>query len=457
MEVKNRTLFADIKDKLDSVSSCFCLAKWNRTTLYLQNGTTHSCHLPEPHPIDLNSMRSDPFALLNTPHILKQRQGMMTGSRPQECGYCWSAEDAKNDVFSDRVLKASSYDYEREIPGIAANPLNNRHVPKNLEVSFSHKCQFKCSYCSAHSSSSWEQELKTFGLYESGAGGKPDPSLQSDDNEYLQTFWKLWPNIRGSLKQFRITGGEPLLSPMTFTLLEDFLINPQPHLALSINTNMCAPDNLMTKFISLCGQLVETKALASLTIYTSIEAVGEKAEYIRHGLNAAVFWNNLSLLANASPAINIKIMSTFNALCITSFIPLLEQVRHFNENDRYSALREIPLHVEITQLRTPVFQSVLVLEPEYHQKITDIISFMEKNSRYEGSRFGTSDVQLNMMRRILRWAQEGAETKERKKMQSDFFSFFSEHDRRRNTDLLRAFPEFGDQWEACRAAHMALR
>ena len=48
--------FELMKEKLDGVGCGFCLAKWTQVTMHLHNGTTHSCHHPEPHKVNLNEI-----------------------------------------------------------------------------------------------------------------------------------------------------------------------------------------------------------------------------------------------------------------------------------------------------------------------------------------------------------------------------------------------------------------
>ena len=51
-----------IKQKLDNVSSSFCLAKWYQVTIHLQNGHTHSCHHPGTHKVPLDELINNPTA-----------------------------------------------------------------------------------------------------------------------------------------------------------------------------------------------------------------------------------------------------------------------------------------------------------------------------------------------------------------------------------------------------------
>ena len=47
-----------IRDHIDeNATPSYCLAKWHHVTLYLQDGTTHSCYHPRPHKIPLSELK----------------------------------------------------------------------------------------------------------------------------------------------------------------------------------------------------------------------------------------------------------------------------------------------------------------------------------------------------------------------------------------------------------------
>ncbi len=52
-----------------------------------------------------------------------------------------------------------------------------------------------------------------------------------------------------------------------------------------------------------------------------------------------------------------------------------------------------------------------------------------------------------MQRNLAYWQKNYANTTEQKK---NFYTFFTEHDRRRGTSFLKTFPEMREFWEECR-------
>ena len=291
----------DTKKKLDSVSPSFCMAKWKEVTIHLQTGMTHSCHHPVAHKIPLSEIAVNPSALHNTKFKKEQRKKMLEGVRPEECDYCWKVEDSSPNTYSDRHMKSSRSWSIGYFDQVKSMPWDDNVFPSSLEVSFSHVCNFKCSYCSPSISSKWMEEIKQYGAYPTGHynldhlkenGSMPIPVREH--NPYVEAFWKWWPEVYPELQIFRITGGEPLMSKETFKILDYFIDNPNPELRFAVNTNLCVPDNLFDTFIKKMKVITKNNLVKKVEIYTSIEAWGERASYIRHGMEFDKFIKNVS-------------------------------------------------------------------------------------------------------------------------------------------------------------------
>ena len=341
--------FQEVKDKLDNVGCGFCLAKWTQVTMHLHNGLTHSCHHPVPHKIPLREIQRNPTALHNTREKKAARREMLSNQRPKECDYCWNVED-NSERFSDRTLKSSEPWSISDFEKIKTSSYRDNFNPRYVEVSFSNTCNFACSYCSPLFSSKWMDEVKKLGPYPtSDKFGRIDvleqdnkiPYLKSEQNPYVDAFWKWWPDLYRDLHTFRITGGEPLLSKDTWQVL-DYIIdepNPNKNLNISINTNLGIPDNLFNKFIEKVERIIDENRVNEFIIYTSCDTWGEQAEYIRNGLDFNKFWDNINILLSKLPKVTVVIMSTYNMFSPFGYSKLLEEVYtlkiEYANNDRF--------------------------------------------------------------------------------------------------------------------------
>jgi len=442
------------KQILDRTGPGMCLAKWLQVTLHLQNGHTHSCHHPNTHKIPVEEIELDPSALHNTTFKKEQRKLMMTGQRPAECHFCWQVEDnapANSDVFSDRVYKSTDdWAGKDQYFNVMYAGWEHNIKPTYLEVSFSHACNFKCAYCSPHISSKWMEEIEKFGGYpttlnynnlEHTKHQDKMPIPLKEDNPYVDAFWKWWPDVYNTLHTFRITGGEPLMSKETFRVLDYIIENPNPNLELAINSNCVLPDKLFDKFLEKIKVIQDNKSVKKFTLFTSAEAYGAKAEYIRNGMDYDIWIDNCNRFLKEVPSANFSIMSTYNALSITSYMEFLKDVLLMKlkyHNDSRSISLDIPY------LDNPKWMSVRILPTDYIPMLQKQVQFM-KDNHCDGK--GFQDWEANKLERIQYLIKEDPEQVWLK----DFGLFFDEHDKRRGTNLLETFPELANLYNYCKS------
>jgi len=452
------------KKNLDTISPSFCAAKWKQVTIHLQNGHTHSCHHPSPHKVPLNELQANPSALHNTNHKKEQRKLMLEGHRPAECDYCWKVED--NNLISDRVHKSMMPWAESYIPDIVSKPWDDDVAPSYVEISFGHVCNFKCSYCSPQTSSKWMEEIEKFGYYPTSSrfnnldyinklGLTPIPN--NEENPYVDAFWKWWPTISDKLEHFRITGGEPLLNKNTYKFLDDIIANPRPNLDVSINANMCPPDDLLDKFIEKAKIIVSENKVKTFRIFTSAEAYGKQAEYIRNGMDYDQWLSNIERVFQEVPGIIFTIMSTYNALSVPSYIRFLEDVLRLKKQYYNPAVyNKSPITIDIPYLRWPQHQSIFILTEEFVEQVESQVTFMfshlENRNWHDTANVGFYDYEAEGLKRIYEMMlthpkdiNEGRNKNNRR----DFKIFVDEHDRRRGTNFLETFPELTEFYNHC--------
>jgi pyruvate-formate lyase-activating enzyme len=449
----------DVRNKLAQVSSSFCMAKWNQVTIHLQNGHTHSCHHPDTHRVPLTELARNPSALHNTVRKKHMRKQMLDGQRPPECQYCWNIEDASADSKSDRLFKSAAEwswpDYEK----ITTSDPSSDIQPSYLEVSFSNRCNFKCSYCLPNVSSKWMEEIKQHGPYPTQKRQnnleylrkvKKMP-IEESKNPYVDAFWKWWPELYPALRVFRITGGEPLLSPNTFRVLELIIEKPNPNLVLAINTNLSVPEKQLDRFLELAEQIVREGKVRSLEIHTSIDSWGKQAEYIRHGLNCEIFSRNVERVLNVIPALSFNLMVTYNIFSLFNFNELLNWTLELKRK-HIESLKQKQITIDISYLRSPEFQSVRILPLSFTGEIEKSILFMQQHFISQQSvdgAAGFSADEIQKLVRIVEWMKTPVDDEWVRGFRVDFVRFFREHDRRRGTNIHADFPELLEFWNEC--------
>jgi organic radical activating enzyme len=469
-----KIIFEENKDKnistkslLNEIGTGMCLAKWTQTTIHLGLGQTHSCHHPKTHVIPISEIKKNSGALHNTEFKKSVRKEMLEGKRPSECNYCWNVEDLnKENVFSDRILKSSeiwSLPYYNEV-------LNSKHTddfdPRYLEISFSNVCNFKCSYCMPSVSSKWMEEIEKYGpyptsrKYNSLEWEKEDgriPIANKEENPYIDAFWDWFPNVYKNLHTFRLTGGEPLLDKNTFRVLDYLIENPNPNIEISVNTNLCVPDALFDNFIKKVKIISENRLVKKFLVYTSCEAHGSAAEYIRYGLNYNQWVENFCRYVEEVPGSQVSVMATYNALSVGSFERFLKDFHRIN---CFSILRKDSMGnnsyamIDIPYLNNPAHQSVKILTKEFLPLIDSQISYMEFISKkFNGVEPGFKVSEIAKLKRIKNLLEEELKnpTIDTQTRRKDFAIFVDEHDKRRGTNFLETFPEMEEFYNFCKS------
>ena len=448
----------EIKKRLNEVSPTMCLAKWLQVSMHLTTGLTQSCYHPPTHRISLDELSKNPKALHNTQIKIQERRQMKAGERPAGCEYCWKVEDTPGDHMSDRFFRSGEPWAREFFDEVVQNKYDYDVNPRYVEVNFNHACNFKCSYCSPHISSSWAEEARKHGAFPTTnphndltyfENSGLMPLTIKGENPYLKAFWDWWPDLYKDLRVFRMTGGEPLLDKNTFKVLDWVNENPRPDLDLAITSNFGVAPELISKFIEKVKPIAMEKKVRRFTLFASVDTWGEQAEYIRNGLDFDYFWENIDRYLTEVPRGIVNFIVTMNALSLPNLQKLIEgfislQKKH---NEKYHRI-----FFDTPFLRHPNWMSLQIADPEQKKHLDALVEFMEKNPENPETFTGIRDFQLARMRRVRDWAHLDVGSDELKKARADHYLFFSEHDKRRNTNYLKTFPENEKFWQICRQA-----
>ena len=462
--IAENPVFSKMKTDLNKTGCGFCLAKWTQVTMHLQLGHTHSCHHPKTHKIPLSELQRNPSALHNTRYKKRIRKEMLDGERPSECNYCWNVED-NSSRFSDRVFKSSENWSAPHLEEIRSLGWRENYNPTYVEVAFSNACNFKCSYCAPQFSSKWMEEIEKYGAYPTSDKFNDKshmirenklPIPHKEHNPYVEAFWKWWPELYRGLDTFRITGGEPLMSPDTWKVLDYILEEPNPNsdLKLAINSNLGVPDKLIDRLIEKIKRLEDENRVKEFIIFTSVDTWGEQAEYTRHGLVFNKFWDNVNKVMTECNRVNLTFMVTYNALSVPNFEKLIHGVydlkREYASPDRYW---NSAVFLDSSYLRYPYHQTVQVLPDEFGKYLytqTQLSEYYATPS-FDRRLIGYSDIEVQKIKRIHDWMMTDKDPEELLKKRQNFYRFFNAHDERRGTDFKKVFPEFSEFYDYCKS------
>jgi hypothetical protein len=429
------------RQHLDTKSASFCAAKWYNATIWLGSGQTTSCHHPPAHSIDANAIKTNPGAIHNTDQKKQDRAQMLAGERPPGCEYCWKIEDMGVDAISDRVYKSKIYPIQALDQAFNTPAVEDVNL-RTLEIAFDRTCQFACCYCNPAFSSTWVKDIHRNGPYtDLVSDGRnhfthEHESAQlyrfGETNPYVEAFFAWWESdLHQTLQELRITGGEPTMSGELWKLIDWFKANKgKSQTRLAINSNL-GMDRL--RLFEFRDALLD---IPHVEIYTSNEAYGSQAEYIRDGLDYDLWMHNVQELLEHDHIRAVHVMCTINALCLDSLDVFLDQLVRLKKV--YGRER---VNFTLNILRFPSFQSPLVLpenlKTKYCLRLKDWLGKHREQSYLH-------EHEINHTERLINYLDvvktPHSEAFDMPKLHNDFKHFHQQYDLRRNKNFAQTFP-----------------
>jgi organic radical activating enzyme len=433
------------KRVLDAISPSFCGAKWYNATIWLGSGQTTSCHHPPAHKADIQIVKFNPKAIHNTPQKKEDRRKMLAGERPSGCEYCWKIEDMGVDAVSDRPYKSMTYTEEALLEA-TRTPVDQDVDLQTLEIAFDRTCQFACSYCNPAFSTTWVKDIKKNGPYVNlvtdGRGHfthvhENDQLFDfHEENPYIEAFFKWWESdLHRTLKELRITGGEPLMSGHTWKLFDWFKANKNKSTCqLAINSNLGFGQDVVQR-------MLDSTDGVKMMLYTSNESVGPHAEYIRDGLEWSQWISNMEFLLKAE-RMRLSVMMTINALCLESLPEMLDQVMAWKKT-----YGQWHINFSLNILRFPSFQSALTLpdhvRQEYNKRLAEWYELNRGNPDLNNFEKSNIERLIDYLDIVKTPHGEGYV---QATAQKDFKQFYEQYDVRRGKDFRKTFSPMLVEW-----------
>lgn len=440
----------EIQEKLNSISPTMCLVKWKHATLNLGASTVKTCCHNPSRKIEYGQVE---MALHDTKADRNVRKELLAGQKPAACQYCWAMEKGGN--YSDRTYWSNQEWMKESFEEVANHKSDKALVPSWLELNFSSNCQLKCSYCNPGYSTSWQKEIQEFGSYPTTSphndlswfkaeGLLNEKKSVAEEDSIQKNFWSWFESALPHVRLLTLTGGEPLLAKENFKILDYIIANPQPHLELAINSNLCLPDSIWNNFVEKIAQMKEKKSVKQVYLHPSLDSWGKRAEYIRFGLDLDLFQKNLRTFLEKTTA-NVVINCTLNNLSLGGLLDYWKFVvrvkKEFGHNRWISSTSE--------NIVFPSWQRLNILPPDFDKYLEDVETYMKSETGY------ISEHEIDGIRRARTVLANKAEVKEDDYY--NFYRFFINHDIRRKTDFNDTFPELVEFFKECSTKKLSVK
>jgi radical SAM protein with 4Fe4S-binding SPASM domain len=247
-------------------------------------------------------------SIWNGDSIKKFRKNLLEGHKDKRCASCFKREAVnKSSIRTETLAKYKSY--LEWLPGTSSDGTCKQSKPVYLDIRYSNVCNLKCRTCWHGASSSWFNDAK---LLKTNFGDKALIQATPKNEKLIKDLF----TFDTELAEVYFAGGEPLRMEEHYFFLDSLLNKNQTELHLRYNTNLST--------LTLKGKraLDYWKKFKKITLAVSIDAIGEKAAYIRSGLKWNQFLENIKLIKEQCPHIKIQIAPTVSNLSILSLCDL---------------------------------------------------------------------------------------------------------------------------------------
>ena len=338
--------------------------------------------------------------IANSVNFKEVRRKMISGEFPSECKTCYFYE--KNKIYSKRM--ESNLKFAHLIDEALENTEEDGTLKsvnyKYIELRLGTVCNLKCVTCNPFSSNRWNEDVDAF----------KDTEFEKNyfrcdiRTEWFrsQTFYDELLTKCDGLEEVWINGGEPTLIKEHAYFLEKLIEDGRAkNVNLHYSINMWSiPD----KFIEIW------KKFKHVRLHLSIDDIGERNDYIRHGSKWTSIMNSFDKILQYRDVFKLEVCQTVSCLNVSN---IDEFKKFFNQYNMVIAHNYV---------HHPSFLHVSILPTEMKQGILNNLVHLREDER------------LRLEAELLKETNEEEFEK--------FKSYINLLDKKRNNDIRIALPEW---------------
>jgi len=356
-----------------SESPTLCAVPWMHLA-FEPSGKVLPCCLTASHKVfsgDLKTMSLE--EIWNSDQQKSIRKDMIEGREPAICSKCFDRE---------RVTGESARTYHRRdfqdvldaIPDITEpDGTCTTMAMKYWDFRFSNLCNFKCRSCGPAYSSAWVPDATKLGYAD-------QDKVWSIDSVGEQTNYDFLIEQIDNVRRIYFAGGEPLLMPEHWQILDMLVAKERFDVKLSYNTNCSTLSYGKKNIVDYWSKW----QFGKLEIWPSIDEVGERAELIRAGTVWHKVEDNLKTLSTLDniilrPGLTI---GAFNVFRLPEIITHLVDIGVVKRDPKRRSLNYNNFFINL--LESPKYYHVCILPDDFkHEIILKLENFVEEfNEKY---------------------------------------------------------------------------
>jgi radical SAM protein with 4Fe4S-binding SPASM domain len=279
----------------------------------------------------------------NSDNMKKLRREMLEGKEPEICVKCFSREKVTGE--SGRIYHNKEFhDVLDEIPNITLEDGTCTKMElKYWDFRFSNLCNFKCRSCGPRYSSAWVPDAKKLNWRMD-----LEKVTNIDGVNDMTNFDFLKEQVK-HVQKIYFAGGEPLMMPEHWQILDLLVENERFDVKLSYNTNC----SMLTYGKKNAIDYWSRWDFGRVEIWPSIDEIGERAELIRSGTVWSKVESNLKELMTLDnitvrPGLTIGAMNVFRLPEIITHLTDIGVIhKRLNYHNFFINLLEWPQHYHV--------------------------------------------------------------------------------------------------------------
>jgi radical SAM protein with 4Fe4S-binding SPASM domain len=331
---------------MTETSKTICAVPWMHLN-FEPNGKVVPCCLTSAHNYFAGDLNKDSIEeIWNSKNMRKLRKEMIDGVEPAICNKCFDRE---------------------KVTGISGRTHHNRNFPEVIEAipeiteedgkcttmdlkywdfRFSNLCNFKCRSCGPRYSSAWVPDAKKLGWI-----SEQEKVWHIKETEKITNVDFLRASV-DKVKTIYFAGGEPLMMPEHWAILDMLVEAKRFDVKIQYNTNMSLLGYNKKKVLDYWKQW----DFGMIEVWPSIDELNERAELIRAGTVWSKVEANIKEVAKypniiMRPGLTIGAWNVFRIPEIVDELVALGCIRqheYMNHNNWFVNLLETPVHYHVS-------------------------------------------------------------------------------------------------------------
>ena len=397
-------------------SDTFCMMPWLHLHAFPDGRAYPCCFGLDKYPVG-NLNKDSMETVFNGPDMKEMRVNMLNNKKNKQCGKCYDQE--QSGFFSLRLSSNKHFGHNIGMTDNTQSDGKADFVIKYWDIRFSNLCNLACRSCGTWFSSNWYEDHKKLN------GGPPGHAKIMRVGRNPNDIWNQMLEQFDHVEQFYFAGGEPLIMEEHYRILKELDKRKMYHVRLIYNTNFTK-----LKFKDL-DVLELWKKFDSVSIGASLDAEGDRAEFMRKGTIWKDVVANRKRMMEVCPNVDFYISSTvglINSLHIVDF--------HRNWVDQ-GLLK--PQDFNFNLLQFPYAQRIDLLPESFKKKV---------KKKYEEHLEWLRP--LDHLTRATKGFESGLDYMMRRDNSKDLGQFkktMQNMDRIRNEELVKTFPELAELYE----------